>query len=237
MSPEDVWHFRHSGYFCLGAILPPTLLKRLSDATQDQIDQLQEPIVWEKDRQGHALDIRRLSKILDRDPAFMQAATCPQLLDALEAILGPDIELLTNKHNHLMVRPPGSAPVEWHSGEEPYQARLVTALIYLETSDLDNGCIRLVPGSHHRPFPMPRRPQESFNGSPLLPRSLPVPMPAGGILLFDDCCFHGADANDSTRSRRSMTLAYQAHDVHAVNKQNPEKTIVRGKRSYIGHPT
>ena len=136
-----------------------------------------------------------------------------------------------------MVRPSGSFPVPWHSGEEPYDHLLITVIIYLEESTLDNGCIRLVPGSHMRPFNRTRRPkQDSFQESDLYYRSVPMPMPKGGVLLFNDSCFHGSDKNRSYQSRRSMTLGYQAHNVHNVIKEDPEKILLRGKKTYIGHP-
>ena len=137
-----------------------------------------------------------------------------------------------------MVRPPGSYPVPWHSGEQPYEPVLITALIYLEESTIENGCIRLVPGSHNRPFRNERRPQkqrEDLHDSAHYNRSLPVPMPRGGVLLFNDCCFHGSDTNASSGSRRSMTLGYRAHDTHDVLKDDPEKILVHGERLYTGH--
>ncbi len=237
MPEEDLWYFKHNGSYRVPQSLPEDLIRRLNAATDTQIEQMIEPIVWEEGTERSVRTLRRLSKILDRDPVYLEVVRHALVVDALEGILGPHIELLTNKHNHLMVRPPDSGPVFWHSGEEPYDMPLVTALIYLEESTLENGCIRMVPGSHMRPFRQPRRPKvERFRDCDFYYRSLPVPMPRGGILLFNDCCFHGADANLSCRSRRSMTLAYRAHDAHDVVKEDPEKILVRGERIYTGHP-
>ncbi len=127
-----------------------------------------------------------------------------------------------------MVRPPGSALVPWHSGEELYEPTLITALIYLEELTIDNGCVHLVIGSHLRPFAKPLRPSGDFRR--------PLPMPAGGVLLFNDCCFHGSDVNRGNGSRSSMTLGYSAHDSHDVSKDDPENILVRGERVYTGHP-
>lgn len=236
-SDEDIWHFQHSGYYVVPQTLPEALIARLNAATDRELAAVREPIVWEKGDGRDSRDIRRLSKILQRDPVFMEAATQPFLLDALEIALGPNIDLLTNKHNHLMVRPPQSGIVPWHSGEEAYEPTLVTALIYLEESTIENGCVRIVPGSHHRPFRQQRRyPGGDFHTHALYYRALPVPMPRGGILIFNDSCFHGADVNRSPHSRRSMTLGYRAHDAHDVSKEDPEKVLVRGERTYTGHP-
>ena len=236
MTEEDYWYFKHNGFHRVAGTLPADLVERLNRVTEAQIDARAEPVVWEEGEGRRPEDVRRLSKILQRDQVYFEAATHPLVLDPLEGILGPNIELLTNKHNHLMVRPPGSDHVYWHSGEEPYEPTLVTALIYLEAATLANGCIHLVPGSHMRPFRRPKRPGGGFADSPLFHRALPVPMPRGGILLFDDCCYHGSGINDSKGSRRSMTLGYRAHDSHDVLKEDPEKLLVRGERIYTGHP-
>lgn len=236
MTDEDIWYFRHNGFYRLPQRLPENLVARLNEETTQQIASMQEPIVWEDDcRRGRPEHVRRLSKVLQRSGVFLEAAQHEAILDALAGILGPNIELVTNKHNHLMVRPPASAPVFWHAGEETWDPVLITALVYLEESTFDNGCIRLVPGSHQRPFAWPRRPGKDFYGSPLYDRSVPVPMPAGGVLLFNDCCFHGAEENRTDGSRRSMTLGYRAHDSHDVEKEDPEKILVRGARVYTGH--
>ena len=237
LSEEDIWYFRYNGFYRLPELLADDLIDRLNDITDMQISGLVEPIIWESKQSRTPTNIRRLSKIVERNSAYLEAASHPIVLDALQGVLGPNIELLTNKHNHLMVRPAGSCVVPWHSGEEPYAHQLITVIIYLEESTLDNGCIRLVPGSHMRPFNRTRRPkQDNFQESDLYHRSVPMPMPKGGVLLFDDSCFHGSDKNGSDRSRRSMTLGYQAHSVHNVIKENPEKILLRGEKIYIGHP-
>ena len=122
---EDLWYCKQNGYYRLPEPLPDDLVDRLNTATDREIAAMNEPIVWEETDSRAPADIRRLSKILARDPAYMEAATHPPVLDALEHFLGPNIDLLTNKHNHLMVRPPNSGVVPWHTGEQitiPYSS-------------------------------------------------------------------------------------------------------------------
>ena len=222
--------------------LPTALVDRLSEVTDDHVREKIEPIVWESseaygDGTGEGRNVvRRLSKIIARDAVYLEAATHAIVLDALEAILGPHIELLTNKHNHVMVRPGGSAPVPWHRGEELYRRTLITVLIYIDESTIENGCVRLAPGSHQIPLSVPRRPKGSFREHALFFQSVPMPMPRGGVLIFDDALFHGADKNLTDSPRRSMTLAFQSHDIHLVRKADPEKIVMRGERVYEGHP-
>ena len=240
LSDEDLWFCKKNGYHRLPEPLPDHLVDRLNRTTDREIAALNEPIVWKEADSRAPSDIRRLSKILTRDPVYMAAATHPPILDTLEYFLGPNIELLTNKHNHSMVRPPNSGVVSWHTGEQIYDSVLFTALIYLEESTVENGCIRIVPGSHHRPFRGEKRyPANEFAHHALYHRALPVLMPRGGVLLFDDHLYHGADVNRTPSSRRSMTLGYRAHDAHDILKDDPEKILVRGGRVYTDytHPS
>lgn len=235
LSEEEVWYFKENGFYVVPERLPDDLIDRLNDMTTRHVEEMIEPIVWEEKGASTPDKVRRLSKIASRDPVYLEAAKSPAILDALEGVLGPNIDLLTNKHNHIMVRPPGSSPVPWHAGEHPYDPMLITALVYLEESTIENGCVRIVPGSHRRPFTRERRPKGDFYASELYRRSLPVPMPKGGVLLFNDCCFHGSGTNMTDGSRRSMTLGYRAHDAHDLMKDDPEKVLVRGERVYTGH--
>lgn len=247
LTQEEVSLFRYNGFIRVQECLPEGLINRLNAVTNHHVREKIDPIVWESSKEygqvsgdGHADGshvVRRLSKIIDRDPVYREAATHPIVLDALEAILGPNIELLTNKHNHIMVRPGGSAPVPWHRGEEVYARFLITVLIYIDESTIENGCIRLVPGSHQIPLSTPRRPKGMpFREHPLFYQSVPMPMPRGGVLIFNDVLFHGSDKNLTDAPRRSMTLAFQSHDTHLVRKADPEKIIVCGERVYEGHP-
>jgi len=184
---EDIWYFKTTGFYKVREALPSDLIDRLNDVTSEQISDMHEPIVWEEKGDQKPENVRRLSKIFSRDEAYSEAATHPIILDALEGIIGPNIELLTNKHNHVMVRPGGSYPVPWHAGEETYDHTLITALIYLQESTVENGCVRIVPGSHNRPFRTTRRSKVSFYENDNYFRAVPIPMPRGGVILFNDC--------------------------------------------------
>ncbi|HAA75767.1 TPA: hypothetical protein DCE37_11690 [Candidatus Latescibacteria bacterium] len=235
MTDEDIWYFKYTGYYRVPETLPEYLVNRLNEVTCKQVDEMIEPIVWEEKGDRRPEMVRRLSKIIERDPVYLEAASYPAILDSIEGYLGPNIELLTNKHNHIMVRPAGSYPVPWHSGEQPWEPTLITALIYLEESTIENGCVRIVPGSHARPFNTAKRPGGEWKDANEYRRALPVPMPKGGVLLFNDCCYHGSGINSTDQSRRSVTIGYRAHDSHDTLKDDPEKIIVRGERIYTGH--
>ena len=107
LTEEEIWYFKHNGFRCLPECLPDDLVDRLNAVTDEQIDRMIEPVVWEKRETRTPGDVRRLSKIIARDPVYLEAASHPIIAEALEGILGSNIELLTNKHNHIMVRARG----------------------------------------------------------------------------------------------------------------------------------
>jgi len=96
--------------------------------------------------------------LLDRhfdQPFVRELATHPAVLDAVEAVIGPDILLLAT---HFFCKYPAPAGAEtekwvaWHQdvtywGLEPPFA--VTAWYAVDDSDAGNGCMRLIPGTHH----------------------------------------------------------------------------------------
>ena len=83
----------------------------------------------------------------------------PAILNAVEAVLGPDIVCWTS---NLMVKPAQHcAFVSWHQdslywGLEP--SEVVTAWVALTPSEETSGCVQVLPGSHLQPRPGPKVP-------------------------------------------------------------------------------
>src|SRR5690349_15594389 len=99
LTHEQFALFRHNGFLKLPERLP-----------QERVDTLKE-IIWrhireeiapvDRNREGRVV---RISQIWDRGPVFQEALTCALVLDPLESLLGPNIELITNRHNHATLR-------------------------------------------------------------------------------------------------------------------------------------
>jgi len=240
LSDEEVWLFHHNGFVVVPDRIDEPTLARLRAATERNVVEMVEPLELEPlPEGGDAAEwrrperVRRLSKILHRDAVYLEVAGSAAILDPLEALIGPDIELVLNRHNHLLVRPPGSAPVTWHRQMRgvPY----VSVLAYIDGSTPENGAVEVIPGSHRSPFPRPNRfTAEEIAADPLFKHRVMAPVPAGGLLVFWDSLLHSSPANRSAGTRRSMTLAYLPVD-ELGSADPPNRRCVRGKRSYTGH--
>ena len=105
LTHEQVRLFRHNGFLKLKDRLPEETVARLKAAAWKDLREAVAPVV--RDKAGQVV---RLSNVLDRDPAFREAATHPMVMDPLESLLGPNIEIVRNRHNHIQLRPPGAHP-------------------------------------------------------------------------------------------------------------------------------
>jgi ectoine hydroxylase-related dioxygenase (phytanoyl-CoA dioxygenase family) len=233
LTPEQVRLLRHNGFIKLPGRLSAERVAGLKEAIWRDIREEAEPIV--RDRQGRAV---RISAIWDRDPIFRETLTSPEVLDPLEALLGPNIELVRNRHNHATLRYAEEGADYMHRDILQWSRTIVTVLFYLEETTVENGCTRVVPGSHLFPgaTALSLREDEQIQRAGILDQAVPVPMPAGGLLAIDSFLMHGAGRNQTEGTRISMTVGYHSVD-ELSDVDNPKRVLVRGTRLYKGNDT
>ena len=154
-------------------------------------------------------------RILDRhfDVEFVwRLATHRRVLDAVEAVLGPDILLLaSNFFCKYPAEERGERFVAWHQdvtywGLEP--PRAITAWIAIDDADVENGCMSVIPGSHRlgilehgksaREGNLLSINQEVPDGLVDEARAVSMPLRAGQMSLHDGMLLHGSHPNRST---------------------------------------
>jgi ectoine hydroxylase-related dioxygenase (phytanoyl-CoA dioxygenase family) len=136
-----------------------------------------------------------------------------------ELVGAPELALFTDKLN--LKRPREGSGFRWHQ-DSPYWAhfcrhldRLPNALVALDDASEENGCLRVIAGSHTRGC-LPGCAGEGVLG-PLftdpscfdLSRQVPAVMPAGSVLFFSPHSVHGSEPNRSDAPRRAIVLTYQ----------------------------
>ncbi|WP_148075647.1 phytanoyl-CoA dioxygenase family protein [Bythopirellula goksoeyrii] len=160
------------------------------------------------------------------------------LVDIAEHLIGPNIKGATSQLTFKMRG--NTMPFPWHQdnayGElDPYNA--LTCLTALDDTDLDNGCLWIIPGSHKQgqlAFARSKvdraalRPVEMKANEK---NAIPVPMKAGDCLVFHCHMMHRSEGNRSKdRDRRVLFLRYA--DADAVEVYNDRKPrlgrLIRG---------
>jgi hypothetical protein len=211
--------------------------------------------------------------LLDRhfDQRFVwELATHPAVLDSVEAVLGPDLMLLathffckypagderretrdeSNRSRTLDHRVSSLASTEryvaWHQdvtywGLEPPHS--ITAWYAVDDSDVENGCMRVIPGTHRGGIREHGKAERAGNllsinqEVPVTPeeeaRAVDLVLRAGEISLHHGVVIHGSNPNRSTRRRCGLTLRYVSPSVRQVklNSQGRRYTaiLVRGE--------
>ena len=175
LTSEQIHLFRHIGFLRLENRLPKALVEALKEAIWSNIREEVEPVV--RDREGRVI---RLSGVVDRDPVFLESATSPLVLDPLESLLGPNIELIKNRHNHATLRRASEhRPEGMHRDVRQWSRTIFTVLFYLEETTVENGCTMVVPGSHHFPG-VEGRLYDDAETLRLLEQAVPCPCPKAG---------------------------------------------------------
>jgi len=226
LTPEQAWYFRMAGFVKLPGTLPSEMVEALKAAIDQDIARAVQPVV--RNREGR---IVRLSNVLDRAPIFRAVATSPLVLDPLEDLRGPNIELLRNRHNHATLRLPEPGGDYLHRDVPQWSRGIVTVLFYLEASTCERGSTQVIPGSHLLPWA-----PDTVAAAPagLVEQVERVEMPAGGLLAIDSLLWHGAGRNLTGETRTSMTFGYHSAD-DLASVADPQRFLVRGQRVYAGH--
>ncbi|MCB0063106.1 MAG: phytanoyl-CoA dioxygenase family protein [Caldilineaceae bacterium] len=150
-----------------------------------------------------------------------ELATHPRILDAVEAIVGPNFHLLaTHFFNKYGEGEQAEAFVAWHQdvtfwGLEPPYA--ITAWYAVDGSDRENGCMQVIPDTHHG---IKEHGKANQKGNLLsinqevsvtpeqLATAVDLPLRAGQMSLHDGTLIHGSLPNRSQRRRCGLTLRY-----------------------------
>lgn len=167
----------------------------------------------------------------------------PRVLDAVEGILGPN---LTVRDTAWFVKMPRDKKyISWHQdgtywGLHPPKA--TTAWIALSDSNSDNGCMRVVPGSHKHLQPH----QETYAEDNALSRgqeiavkvdekeAVDIVLRPGQMSLHDVAIVHGSRANTSDKPRIGIAARYMPPEVVQDGKVRQLALLVRGEDDY-GH--
>jgi ectoine hydroxylase-related dioxygenase (phytanoyl-CoA dioxygenase family) len=160
-------------------------------------------------------------------PFFLELCRHPNVVRAVQSVLGPDIVLIMS---HLIVKPPrdGKA-IAWHQDKPTWESvkgtDIVTVWYAIDDADTGNGCMKVIPSSQQG---FPELAMIRYQGSdvfdfkvavsPELERTaVPVELAAGDVSIHDSHILHGSDANVSDRRRAGYTMRYANAKTTSVN--------------------
>jgi ectoine hydroxylase-related dioxygenase (phytanoyl-CoA dioxygenase family) len=208
LSQQDVEFFRTNGY-----LLPGTQL-----FSPERLDQLEAIFDEHLEQKGD-----KLSDELDtphfRDRRLLDFLLSDEVLDTVEPLIGPDIALWTS--HFISKEPVTGRSTPWHEDSAYWNGRLseydriVTVWLALSPSNRDNGCMRVIPGSHldggFSDYVPTDKTVQTFHAE--IPgvdesRAVDFELRRGEFSMHDGRIVHGAKPNTSQVRRTGYTMRY-----------------------------
>ena len=155
---------------------------------------------------------------------FFDLARDPDLLDMVSQLIGADIILWGCQ---IFCKPPGDGmEVPWHQDGHYWPMRpLATCTVWvaLDDSRCENGCLRVIPGSHREQMLFEHlqedrddivlnrtvKPGQFDEG-----QAVDVELEAGQMSLHDVYMIHGSNPNTSTKRRAGVAIRYMPATSH-----------------------
>jgi len=157
VSVKEYVHYNREGYLIVRGLLGKEEIGELYGLAEQQrikneqaarkADPSDKDVL--KEEFAAATRVHMLSRV---EPAAERGLLNPRILDVTEALVGPDVYAIQSM---LFLNPPGRGGQGWHQDScyiKTHPDTMVGAWIALERADEENGCLWVVPGSHHEPI-------------------------------------------------------------------------------------
>lgn len=231
--------YEREGYAIFQNVLDPGLIQEASNH-----------INWLLEKHP---DVRpeQLHHHLVADDAFwVRLISDERLLDIAEIFVGPNIALFAS---HYISKPPSDGQaVLWHQDGsywplEPME--VVTLWLAVDDSTPENGCMRVIPGTHTMPLHEMKRQTDTPNvlssgiDVELVNESKAVDLiiRAGGVSVHHPNIIHGSNPNTSATRRGGLTIRYIPTTTRITRTPWPCAFLLRGEpvdgvNNYIHRP-
>ena len=182
----------------------------------------------------------KLSDELDtphfRDKRLLEFLLADEVLDLVEPIIGPNIMLWSS---HFICKDPyvGRA-TPWHEDSAYWNGRfdkydkIVTVWLAIDRSFKENGCMRVIPGTHHNGFSQYENVDMSVNTFHAQIKDIDeskavyFELEPGECSLHDSRIIHGAAANTSPYRRCGYTMRIISTDTKVIPEKNENWEII-----------
>ena len=260
LTDSQLQHFKEEGFVKVEGLMPSPLLDELIEEYGGVLDSLAEELldageiestyddlpfgerltaVYQDSGRVHSqyFDFSLPGAATEADtpfwtgPAVFKALTQPDVLDAVECLIGP--EIYSNPVQHVRIKPPErlsptaedgfNALIQatpWHQDNgvvlpEADGTNMLTVWFPLLDAPVESGCLQVIPKSHRRELLMHCTGQQGVHvPEPVLEleSATPLPMKRGDVLFLHRHTCHGSLSNVSDTIRWSFDIRYNPSD-------------------------
>jgi hypothetical protein len=182
---------------------------------------------------------RKLNSELDtphfRDERLLKFLLSDEVLDLVEPFIGPNIGLWSS---HFICKEPFvGKQTPWHEDSSYWKGRLssfekiITVWLAIDRSNQENGCMRVIPGTHANGFSEYEEVAEADNIFNTQIKKIDdskavyFELEPGESSLHDSRIIHGATSNPSPHRRCVYTMRYFSTEALVYPEQNPDFKI------------
>jgi non-heme Fe2+,alpha-ketoglutarate-dependent halogenase len=222
-SLKGVGFYQQEGY------LPPFSIVNLEKAKeyQTRFNKLEEKLGVYACSQAHKMSSEMIFDGVFGAPFLWDIASNDLLLGVICSLLGPNIILLNNTSlfvkygNREETKNEIDKYVAWHQDLTYMQMEppeMITAWYAIDETNIDNGCVNLIPRSHlggliqHKMTQdmnnMLNNKQEAIIDYNINQRSISPTMQSGQVLIFSGWLLHGSPPNCSTMRRSGLSMRF-----------------------------
>lgn len=231
LTSEDLAFYRKNGYFLHHQqLFSPEKFQRLRSI-------FEEHLADKGDTLSDELDTPHF-----RDPRLLDFLLSDEVADLVEPIVGPNIALFSS---HFISKDPYTGrATPWHEDSAFWKGRfdgyenIVTVWLAIDRSSRENGCMRVIPGTHTNGFSEYEGVDSRSNtfGSQIKnlddSKAVDFELEPGECSLHDARIIHGAGPNRSPDRRCGYTMRYLPTSLRLVPENNPKNWrmwLVRGR--------
>lgn len=231
LTPEQIAHYERCGYICPVDAFSPQRAR----SWRDRLEAF-ERAEGRKMTRGHNFKPHLLFPWVD------EIVHAPEVLDAVEDLIGPDIRLF-----HLTVWPKDAGSgtyVSWHQDATYFAlepACHVTAWVALTDAPVESGCMEVVPGSHRLgqlPHAEMQDPENLLSRGQTLASDVDrtktafMPVTAGQFSLHHTHLVHNSRPNRWHDRRIGLGISYIPTWARCTATSRVSAMLVRGEDKY-----
>lgn len=224
----DMATYNRDGYVLFPNVLDSELIREASDH-----------VSWLLEHNPNTRPEQLGHTLMTDDAFWVRLISDDRLLDIAEKFIGPNIALFAS---HYICKPPyDGQPVLWHQDGSYWPLdpmEVVTLWLAVDDSLPENGCMRVIPGTHHTALqemkPDKSTPNVLSSGMDpsLVDESLAVDcvLKAGGVSVHHPNLIHGSNANHSAMRRCGLTIRYIPATTRILTRSQvwPSAFMLRG---------
>jgi ectoine hydroxylase-related dioxygenase (phytanoyl-CoA dioxygenase family) len=211
--------YERDGYMMFRDVIDPELVAEANDH-----------VAWLQERHPDVRPEELGHLYVKDDPFWVRLIGDDRLLDIAELFVGPNIGLFAS---HYISKPPYSGKqVLWHQDGslwplEPVE--VVTLWLAVDHSTPENGCVRLIPGSHKNEFSevLLNDRVENVLGVEIPAadvdesRAVDMVLAPGDVEVHHPNIIHGSNANTSPNRRCGLTIRYIPTSTRITGDEQP----------------